>query len=179
MAYYSIFPELDTTIYSHPDRLHLNTGHDEILEVVKEKGTTDQKHYPSRVLIRFSNNDLTKAIDEIGSENFNSKATCSIQLTSTEPINLTSTQNVEMKIVSASNGNVSGWSEGTGRYSNLPTGSNGVSWVYQNNTTEKQPWRTGSFGAFSTGSVISSSLITQGGGAWYHSSSTAAANNLA
>ena len=37
MAYYHIFPQTDTTIYSHPDRLHLNTGHDEIIEVVKEK----------------------------------------------------------------------------------------------------------------------------------------------
>ena len=97
--------------------------------------------------------------------------TASVQLISTEPINLTSTQNIVMKIVSASNGDVSGWSEGTGRYDNMPTGSNGVSWIYQNNTTQKQPWRTGSFGEFSTGSVVSSSLIPQGGGAWYMSSS--------
>ena len=40
MAYYSIFPEKDSTIYSHPDREKLNTGGDEILEVVKEKGTS-------------------------------------------------------------------------------------------------------------------------------------------
>ena len=38
MAYYFIFPEKDATIYSHPDRTKLNTGHDEILEIVKEKG---------------------------------------------------------------------------------------------------------------------------------------------
>ena len=37
MAYYSLFPEIDTTIYSHPDRKLLNTGGDEILEIVKEK----------------------------------------------------------------------------------------------------------------------------------------------
>ena len=46
MAYYHIFPEIDTTLYSHPDRLKLNAGHDEILEIVKEKGSTNQKHYP-------------------------------------------------------------------------------------------------------------------------------------
>ena len=34
MAYYSIFPEKDTTLYSHPDRKDLNTGGDEILELV-------------------------------------------------------------------------------------------------------------------------------------------------
>jgi len=38
MAYYSIFPEKDSTIYSNPDRDTLNTGNDEILELVKEKG---------------------------------------------------------------------------------------------------------------------------------------------
>jgi len=37
MAYYSIFPEKDATIYSNPDRDTLNTGNDEILELVKEK----------------------------------------------------------------------------------------------------------------------------------------------
>ena len=53
MAYYSIFPEKDTTLYSHPSRIGLNTGHDEILEVVKEKGTSDARYYPSRILIKF------------------------------------------------------------------------------------------------------------------------------
>ena len=40
MAYYSIFPEKDTTIYSHPDRIHLNTGQDEILELTHEYHTS-------------------------------------------------------------------------------------------------------------------------------------------
>ena len=40
MAYYSIFPEKDTTIYSHPDRINMNTGADEALELVEEKATT-------------------------------------------------------------------------------------------------------------------------------------------
>ena len=55
MAYYFLFPEKDSTIYSHPDRLKLNTGHDEILEIVKEKGTSDSRYYPSRALIKFNN----------------------------------------------------------------------------------------------------------------------------
>ena len=38
MAYYFIFPESDTTLYSHPDRYDLNAGSDEILEIVKEQG---------------------------------------------------------------------------------------------------------------------------------------------
>ena len=37
MAYYFIFPETDTTIYSHPDRKTMNAGSDELLELVKEQ----------------------------------------------------------------------------------------------------------------------------------------------
>ena len=55
MAYYSIFPEKDTTIYSHPDRKDMNTGRDEILELVEEKSTTGNIYYASRILIKFKN----------------------------------------------------------------------------------------------------------------------------
>jgi len=135
MAYYNIFPEIDTTIYSHPDRLHLNTGHDEIIEVVKEKGSSDQKHYPSRILIRFANDDITEAIQNtLGSSNFNTKSTCSLQLTSTEPKNLTQILNLQAYAVSQS------WQEGSGRYSNLPTGSDGVSWLNRNGSIYENKW---------------------------------------
>ena len=54
MAYYSIFPEKDTTIYSHPDRKNMNTGKDEILELVEEKlSTSTNSFFSSRILIRF------------------------------------------------------------------------------------------------------------------------------
>jgi len=36
MAYYSIFPEKDSTIYSHPNRTGLNTGRDEVLELLEK-----------------------------------------------------------------------------------------------------------------------------------------------
>ena len=72
MAYYFLFPEKDTTIYSHPDRSKMNAGHDEILEVVKERGSTDQKFYPSRILIKFKNEEITDLISEtIGHSTFN------------------------------------------------------------------------------------------------------------
>ena len=58
MAYYSIFPEKDTTLYSHPNRIGLNTGHDEILEIAKEKGNSDARYYPSRVLIKFKTSEI-------------------------------------------------------------------------------------------------------------------------
>ena len=74
MAYYFIFPEKDATIYSHPDRTTLNTGHDEILEIVKEKGSTNQRYYPSRVLIKFKNEEIKDTIsNKIGSSIFEIK----------------------------------------------------------------------------------------------------------
>ena len=64
MAYYSLFPEIDTTIYSHPDRDTMNTGNDEILEIVKEKHT-DQYYYPSRVLVKFKNEEIKDVIKNV------------------------------------------------------------------------------------------------------------------
>ena len=63
MAYYSIFPEKDTTIYSHPDRIHMNTGRDEILELVDEKATTGNTYYTSRILIKFNNEEIKDIIE--------------------------------------------------------------------------------------------------------------------
>ena len=195
MAYYHIFPETDATIYSHPDRLQLNTGHDEILEVVKEIGSTDQKHYPSRILIRYNNEDLTNVISNIiGSSDFNTKTTCSLELKATEPKNLTQILNLQAYPVSQS------WNEGNGRFTNLPTGSNGVSWVYRDDSTYGNKWVQigagvgyasvldsndtvsdgfiiGTYQEDSTGSPsymtpgttgsLSSSAMSHGGGMWY------------
>ncbi len=162
MAYYFLFPEIDTTLYSHPDRSEMNAGSDEILEIVKERGSTDNILYPSRILIKFKNEEIKSVISDIITHDIynNQIVTASLQLASAEPKNLLSTLNLELFALSQS------WDEGTGRYSNLPTSSNGASWKFRNNTTVATEWTTSSFGLGSTGS-ISSSLITQGGGVWY------------
>jgi len=162
MAYYFIFPELDTTIYSHPDRTQMNTGGDEILEIVKEKGSSDQRYYPSRVLIKFKNEEIKTVISEkIGYSIFNNGITqVCLQLLSSEHKNLTTILNLEALALSQS------WDEGTGRFSNLPTSSNGASWIYRDNDTTKTQWTTSSFGVATTGS-INASGITEGGGVWY------------
>ena len=41
----------------------MNAGYDEIIEIVKEKGPSDQYHHPSRNLIKFKNEEI-KVIDE-------------------------------------------------------------------------------------------------------------------
>jgi len=163
MAYYSIFPEIDSTIYSHPDRTFMNTGKDEILELVKERGTTNSRHYPSRILIKFKNEEIKSVIsDTIGSAIFNDGTTkANLQLTTVQPQTLTTILNIEAFAVSQS------WHEGSGRYSNLPTSSNGVTWKFRDNNVTKSPWPTSSFQAGTTGSIISGSGLEKGGGSWY------------
>ena len=162
MAYYFLFPESDATIYSHPDRTTLNTGHDEILEIVKEKGSSDARYYPSRILIKFKNEEIKSTIsDVIGSSTFNNNTSkTTLKLLSAEHKNLERTLNLEVFAVSSS------WDEGLGRFSNLPTSSNGCSWIYRDNDVDKTKWTTGSFGNGSSGS-INAVGITQGGGVWY------------
>ena len=157
MAYYFLFPEKDATIYSHPDRTTMNTGGDEILEIVKEKGSSDQRYYPSRVLIKFRDSEIQSVIEnKIGTLSFSS----SLQLLTTEHKNLSSILDLEVYAVSQS------WNEGTGRFSNRPTGSNGTSWIYRDNNITATKWTTSSFGDGSTGSIDAVG-ITEGGGVWY------------
>ena len=162
MAYYFLFPEQDTTLYSQPDRKELNTGGDEILEIVKERGSEDNLLYPSRVLIKFKNEEIQDVISNtIGSSTFNNATTkVNLNLTAIEPKNLVQTLNLNLYAVSQS------WDEGTGKYSNLPSSSNGASWKYRFNTTDDTEWITSGFASATTGS-ISSSELTVGGGVWY------------
>ena len=155
MAYYFIFPEKDSTIYSHPDRDTLNTGNDEILELVKEKGVNNQFYYPSRILIQFKNSDIKQALS------LSNNITSSLQLFSTEHKNLATNQSVEVFPLSQS------WDEGTGKFSNLPISSDGCSWLYRDNLTVKTKWITSSFAPATTGSISRYVSITKGGGEWY------------
>ena len=94
MAYYFLFPENDTTIYSHPNRDEMNTGNDEILELVKERGNTDQLLYPSRILIKFKNKDIQSVIkDTIGSTKFETGTSASLKLYSATGRNIDTTMN--------------------------------------------------------------------------------------
>ena len=158
MAYYSIFPEKDSTIYSHPDRNTLNTGNDEILELVQEKGTSNVNiYYPSRILLQFKNSEIQSISSSIIS---GLPFSASLQLFSTEHKNLAQLQQTEVFTSSES------WNEGTGRFSNLPSSSNGCSWVFRDNSTTGTKWSTSSFASGTTGS-IATTVIGAGGGVWY------------
>ena len=173
MAYYFIFPEIDTTIYSHPDRKTMNAGADELLELVKEPGSSDEFHHPSRILIKFKNEEITNAISLMEEGTFTSSLSSAVnlQLTLAEANNIVANHIINAYAVSQS------WDEGTGKYLNLPSASNGTSWFFRDNSTFATSW-TGSgtatnwFGSaatahgYGTGS-IASTVLTQGGGTWY------------
>ena len=157
MAYYSIFPEKDTTIYSHPDRIHMNTGKDEVLELVEEKATTVNIYYTSRILIKFKNEEIRDVIQNklTGSSKEVTPNTCEVTLNlfTGENKSLTQDHIIESFPLSAS------FDEGTQRYDANPpsitTGSyqsaNGATWIHRTETTSSK-WLTSSFGTGTTGS---------------------------
>ena len=167
MAYYFIFPEADTTLYSHPDRSTMNAGGDELLEIVKEPGSTDQLHHPSRILIKFKNEEIKNVISLMGDTNFSSSLSSSVnlQLSLADAKNITETHIINAYAVSQS------WNEGTNKYLNIPTGSNGASWEFRDNSTAAAQWISSSctdcFGDGGGTGSISTSSLTQGGGTWY------------
>ena len=149
MAYYSIFPEKDTTIYSHPDRIHMNTGRDEILELVEEKATTGETYFSSRILIKFKSTEIRDIIENkirfyvqtgngtgaplTGQEINTSNVEVSLNLFAGENKRLTSDHTLVAFPLSQS------FDEGTQRYDANPpsvsTGSfqpaNGVTWQHR------------------------------------------------
>ena len=161
MAYYFLFPENDTTLYSHPSRINMNTGGDEILELVKERGDTDQNHYPSRILLKFKTEEIGSTIDNVIGSTFSSSAKINLELTSLEAKNILESHILEVYAVSQS------WNEGTNKYNNLPSSSNGATWKHRDGSVLASSWATSSFSVGTTGSLSNHSTIPSGGGSWY------------
>ena len=159
MAYYFLYPEKDTTIYSHPYRQDLNTGIVETLSLASEADETGSLYYPSRILLQFKDSELTEVLRDRVSGNFSA----SLKLYATEySKNLPVSQTIELYPLNES------WQNGTQRYLKHPyfqgVTSNGASWLYNDNGTDKTSWETSSFDANTTGSFSGSN---EGGGTWY------------
>ena len=158
MAYYSKFPEKDSTIYSHPNRTGLNTGRDEVLELLEEKSSTAELYYPSRFLIKFKNTEIKDVIEnKTNGIPFNTH----LEVFATEHKALHANHIVQVYAVSQS------WDEGTGRFKNNPSSSNGVTWDLRTDTgsSARAIWATSSFATNSTGS--SCDFMVSGGGTWW------------
>lgn len=159
MAYYFLYPEKDTTIYSHPYRQDLNTGIVETLSLASEKGNTDDLYYPSRILLEFKDSELTEVLQDRVSGSF----AADLKLYATEySKNLPKQQSIELYSLASS------WQNGTQRYLERPYNnnvtSNGASWLYKNNGTSKSPWSTPTSGMTAS---FSGSSTPISGGMWY------------
>jgi len=162
MAHYFIFPEKDTTIYSHTSRTILNTGIDEILTLRDEPSSTDLNYYPSRILIQFKQSEIN---DVINNTITGGSFSASLNLYQTEHRELSINQNLEVFPISSS------WNNGTGRFANIPTTSDGCSWLYRDGSPDAisndelgTKWATASLSTGVTSSFIEAS---PGGGTWY------------
>jgi len=118
MAIYKLFPEKDSTLYSgFPN---MNTGIDEILEVSTFYDTTSPE--VSRFLIQFSQTEIEDILDnKVGSAQFQTN----LKTFLADVTGLNQTTTLEVYPISSS------WVMGTGRYSNSPQTTNGVSWKFR------------------------------------------------
>ena len=163
MAHYFIFPQKDATIYSHPLNQSLNTGIDEILTLRDIESNTDLNYYPSRFLIQFKTQEFVDVINnKVGDKNI---ITASFKAYQTEHTELAGKQHIEIYPVAEQ------WVNGTGRLSNVPQITNGVSWKFKDGSDDSfsntfgNLWPTGNFDPGTTGSFLSGAA--EGGGVWY------------
>lgn len=172
MAYYFLFPEKDTTIYSHPYRTDLNTGRVETLSLTSEKDATGSIYYPSRFLLKFNQAEIDDVIVNKVSNDINSESdvydafSSSLKLYATEfNGNLPKTQTIEARALWKNNED---FENGTGRYNNHPyyngIVSDGASWLYADNGTDKTSWI---IPAPDNDSYTGSYIEDAGGGSWW------------
>ena len=162
MAYYFLFPEKDTTIYSHPYRTDLNTGKVETLSLTTERGNDDSSYYPSRILLKFKDSELKHVFtEEINKSNFSTD----LKLYATDY-----SQNLPISQVMELYPLVDEWNNGSQRYIDHPYYSgiigDGATWKYKDNGTSQTDWSSIVEGT-STSSYIDDDNPT-GGATWYY-----------
>ena len=161
MAVYKIFPEKDASIYSlFPN---MNTGMDEMIEATETVfAYADPNPQTSRFLIKFSEEDITQAFDLIPQNVYDSgswKSNLQCYIATSTGMNATTT--LECYPVSGS------WDMGTGRYLDVPSVTNGVSWIWQKfSGSVNGKWKTSNYGNCVTASY-NTSYSFAGGGTWY------------
>jgi len=153
MAIYKIFPEKDSTIYSEFPTM--NTGLDEILEVSTFYDTTSPE--VSRYLVKFSQTEIEDILNnKIGTSSFQTN----LRLFIANISGINSDTTLEIYPISGS------WNMGTGKYSNSPITTNGVSWRSRL-SLDTGNWPT----IYSEYVTASYSGSNTGGGTWYTGSS--------
>ena len=150
MAVFKLFPLIDATIYSEYPTA--NTGVDPILEASIGEGQTSGVAEASRVLIKFSDSELNQISSSYLANSTSYKAY--LRCFNATATRLADTKTLDVFAISGS------WSNGTGRFGDVPTTQDGVSWI---NAQANQGWATSSFVAGTTASFASQ----PGGATWY------------
>jgi hypothetical protein len=162
MAIYKIFPEKSATLYSYYPTL--NSGLDEILELSTFKSVTNTREV-SRPIIKFPQSEILDVItNKVNGANYNIYLQLSLANASQIPLDYT----IFCHPLAAD------WNIGTGKFTNSPITTDGVSWEF---TTQLNGsvWFT-TFPAGTTGSYTGSGAV--GGGLWYTSSNYVATQSF-
>ena len=119
MAVYKIFPEKSATIYSF--YTGSNSGLDEILEISSYRASDDTAQV-ARTLIKFPTSEITNLFStKIGTSSYDAYLKLYLANASEIPLNYTV----------AAHTITSDWNMGTGRISNYPATTDGVSWGWR------------------------------------------------
>jgi hypothetical protein len=173
---YTIYPQKDATIYERTESL--NTGLDSILEISHQL-IGSASIYNSRILLKFDVRDIESKINS-GEINSGS-AKYYLSLRSSEVKEIPQEYEIYAYPLSGS------WTNGSGRYSNKPITTDGVSWKYKSSksvglqwdippTIDSFEWDEVSdlwieadslFGINISANVTSSYCSTAGGGTWW------------
>jgi hypothetical protein len=149
---YNIYNTKDASI--HEQYTILNTGLDAILQI--DKTFVDSVPYNSRALVQF---DLSRFTQNYTTTILTQTASYYLRLTVVEADEIPLNYSLYAHPISGS------WNMGTGRYTTMPTSSDGASWKYRlSSENTASAWATSSFTAGSTGSY----LTNPGGGNWYN-----------
>ena len=157
--YHLYYPERDTTIYErYPEK---NTGIDPILDLIKHASGSlferqiQSANYNSRFLLDFGSqitaiaNAITAGdIPPIGPKSQNS-ASVYLNIRAAQATDLPINYTIYAFPVSES------WTNGNGRFDNVPDISNGASWYYRDNNNQATFWKTGS------AHIVSESFLTK------------------
>ena len=164
MAIYKIFPEKNATIYSYYPTL--NSGIDEILELSTFE-SIEGTNEVSRILLYFPSSEINDIItNKVATSSFNVYFKSYLAYATELPL--------DYKIYCHPLS--SDWNVGTGRLSNYPITTDGVSWKFKDELSGSVWFNSGSFPAGQTGSYSSGSNV--GGGLWYTSSNYTATQSF-
>jgi len=119
----------DATLYEASESM--NTGLDEILEVRKGVDDSGINVDVSRVLVNF---DLSSISQSVVDANVTASAKYYLNLYDAGSIGLTTSQSLYAYPVSAS------WTMGRGKFLSSPSVTDGASWAYRDNDSEKTFW---------------------------------------